>query len=386
MTQRIFLSPPHMGGAELDLVREAFASNYIAPAGPHIDAFEREMEDYLAAGAPARPHCVAVSSGTAAIHIALRLCGVDRGDAVPCQDLTFMGSAGPITYQQARPVFFDSEPATWNMDPDLVEAWLAARAKAGALPKALILVHIFGMCADVARLAALCGQYGVTLVEDAAESLGATVDGRQTGTFGRFGILSFNGNKIITTSGGGMLVCAREEDARQARFLATQARDPAPHYEHTQVGYNYRMSNVCAAIGRGQLMVLPERVAKKRAVYDMYRTRLAPLGDRIGFMPEGVGRGNRWLTCVRFLPGEPDATRGEALREQMRLALEAANIESRPIWKPMHMQPVFAACEYVGADTGRDIFLRGLCLPSGTALTEEDMDRICGIIRTIVGE
>ncbi len=375
MTKRIFLSPPHMGGEELGFVERAFESNYIAPLGPDVDAFEQEMEAYLGRG-----HCVALSSGTAALHLALQLTGVGSGDVVLGSDLTFIASVSPVRYLGGVPVFVGADPRTWNIDPGLVADWFH-RHKGGPLPKALVAVHLYGQPADIDPLNALCAEHGVTLVEDAAESLGATYKGLPTGGLARFGILSFNGNKIITTSGGGMLVCAEEEDARQARYFATQAREPAPHYEHIRLGYNYRMSNICAAIGRGQLRVLPQRVERKRAIFESYVERLGDLKE-IGFIPEAeYSRANRWLTCVVF-QGEP--TGAQAMRERVRLALEAENIESRPLWKPMHMQPVFAGCETVGGEVGRDLFSRGLCLPSGTALTEGELDRICSVIRKTI--
>jgi pyridoxal phosphate-dependent aminotransferase EpsN len=372
---RIFLSPPHMGGDELELINEAFRDNYIAPVGPHIDAFEREMEAYLGQG-----HCVAVSSGTAALHLALRIIGSGPGDEIPCSDMTFIASSSPIVFMDAQPVFIDAEPRFWNMDPELLQAYLKRRQSENRLPKALVLVHLYGQPAMVGDIAGLCQNYGVNLVEDAAEALGSDFNGRKLGTFGRFGVLSFNGNKIITTSGGGMLICRDEQDAAKARHLATQAREPAPHYEHTEIGFNYRMSNVCAAIGRGQLRVLDTRVCQKRAVFEGYRQRLSDLGI-IHFQGEpGYGLTNRWLTCATFLePGQAESA--YALREKVRLTLEDENIESRPLWKPMHMQPVFKDMPCLGGSIGEDLFSRGLCLPSGTAMTEDDLDRICGVIR-----
>ena len=375
MTKRIFLSPPHMGGEELGFVERAFESNYIAPLGPDVDAFEQEMERYLGRG-----RCVALSSGTAALHLALQLTGVGPGDVVLGSDLTFIASVSPVCWLGGRPVFVDADPHTWNMDPGLVAGWLH-RNQGSPRPKALVAVHLYGQPADIDPLNALCAEHGMTLVEDAAESLGAAYKGVPTGGLARFGVLSFNGNKIMTTSGGGMLVCAEEEDARQARHLATQAREPAPHYEHARLGYNYRMSNICAAIGRGQLRVLPQRVERRRAIFKSYVERLGEL-EQIGFMPEAeYGRANRWLTCIVF---QGESSRAQAARERVRLALEAENIESRPLWKPMHMQPVFAGCETVGGEVGRDLFFRGLCLPSGTALTEAELDRICAVIRKTI--
>ncbi len=379
MPERIFLSSPHMGGKERIYVEQAFSDNYIAPVGPHIPAFEGEMESFIGQG-----RCVAVSSGTAALHLCLRLEGVGPGDEVLCSDLTFIASATPIAFQGATPVFVDADPATWNMDLEVLEAHLAERRRTGrAMPKALMFVHLYGQPGDMTTATAICAEYGVTLVEDAAESLGAYHAGRHTGTFARTAALSFNGNKIITCGGGGMLLTGDEELAERARFLSTQARDAAPHYQHSELGYNYRMSNVLAGIGRGQLEVLADRVEEKRAIFDGYVRRLGHL-ERIEFMPEAPdGRANRWLTCVLFGPG---AEAGYALREAVRLALEEENIESRPIWKPMHMQPVYAGVEFIGRGADEDIFARGLCLPSDTKMTAADLDRVCEIVcRTVEG-
>lgn len=380
---RIYLSSPHMGGDELLLVQEAFATNWIAPLGPHVDAFEREFAAKVGAA-----HAAALSSGTAALHLALRLCDVQRDDEVMVSTLTFSASVNPILYEGARPVFIDSERRSWNLDPNLLAGALADRAQRGRLPKALILVHLYGQSADIDAVADLCDQYGVPLIEDAAEALGATYFGRQTsdvgqlttgiapGTRGRLGIYSFNGNKIITTSGGGMLVSAEASLIEKARFLATQARDPAPHYQHSQVGYNYRMSNVLAAIGRGQLRVLDERVNARRANCARYQ---AELGDLPGldFMPEAsFGRSNRWLTCITI-----DPARAGTDREAVCEALAAENIEARPVWKPMHRQPVFAGYDVYGGAVAEELFDRGLCLPSGSNLTSVDLDRVIAVLR-----
>ncbi len=360
-----------MGADEFELVREAFTTNWIAPLGPQVDAFEREFCTLVGS-----PHAAALSSGTAALHLALLLAGVKAGDEVFCSDLTFSASANPITYVGARPVFVDSERATWNMDPELLERALRDRATRGRLPKALILVHLYGQAAQLDEIAALCERHGVTLIEDAAEALGASYKGRTPGTRGRLGIYSFNGNKIITTSGGGMLVSAEKELVEKARFLATQARDPAPHYEHSEIGYNYRLSNVLAAIGRGQLRVLEERVQARRANFEFYRRELGGLPG-VEFMPEGPhGRATRWLTCLLIDPKKFGAT-----RESVREALAAENIEARPVWKPMHLQPVFADCECVGGSVGEDLFARGLCLPSGSNLTSEDLTRVVDVVK-----
>lgn len=375
---RVYLSMPHMGGGELEFVREAFATNWIAPLGPHVDAFEREF-----AAAVGSPHAAALSSGTAALHLALRLCGVKAGDEVFCSTLTFSASVNPIVYEGAHPVFIDSERVSWNLDPARLEEALVARARAGRLPRAVILVHLYGQSADIDPIAALCDRYGVTLIEDAAEALGATYRGAGAaaiapGTRGRMGIYSFNGNKIITTSGGGMLVSADEALIQKARFLATQARDPAPHYQHSEIGYNYRMSNVLAGIGRGQLRVLPERVEARRAHCAAYQQAFADLPG-IRFMPEAAwGRCTRWLTCVLIDPAEFGAA-----REDVRVALEAENIESRPVWKPMHLQPVFAHCERFGGAVAEELFTYGLCLPSGSNLAPADRDRVVAVVRRL---
>lgn len=369
---RLYLSPPHIGPDELGLVQEAFATNWIAPLGPHVDAFEKEFAAYVGA-----KHAAALSSGTAALHLGLRLCGVVRDDDVLCSTLTFSASANPIVYEGARPVFIDSEAGSWNLDAALLDEYLSRRAAEGRrAPKALVLVHLYGQCADIDPIMATCARHGVTVIEDAAEALGATYKGRSPGVFGRCGIFSFNGNKIITTSGGGMLVSDDEALVRQARFLATQARDPAPHYQHSHIGFNYRLSNVLAGIGRGQLRVLPQRVDARRNVTASYRRLLADLPG-LTFMPEAdFGRSNRWLTCIQIEPAVFGAD-----REAVRLALEAENIESRPVWKPLHMQPVFASCETVGGAVAEKLFADGLCLPSGSAMTEMDIQRVASVVR-----
>jgi pyridoxal phosphate-dependent aminotransferase EpsN len=367
---RLFLSPPHLGAAEFAFVEEAFRSNYIAPVGPHVDAFEREFAAHFGFG-----HAAALSSGTAALHLSLRLLGVRPGDEVVCSTLTFSASANPILYEHARPVFIDSEEASWNMDARLLEEWLEARARAGRLPRAVIVVDLYGQCADLVRIAAACARHGVPLVEDAAEALGATWAGRPAGAFGRLGVFSFNGNKIITTSGGGMLVSDDAGLIAQARFLATQARDPAPHYQHSQVGFNYRLSNVLAGIGRGQLQVLDQRVEARRRIFAHYHEALRDLPG-VAFMPEAPsGRSNRWLTCLTIDPAVAGVD-----REKIRLRLEAENIEARPVWKPLHLQPVFAGCESVGGATAGRLFEQGLCLPSGSAMTEADLQRVVDVV------
>jgi len=367
---RIYLSPPHVFGAEQSLVADAFESNWIAPLGPHVDAFEKEFE-----GVVDVPHAVALSSGTAALHLAMELLGVGARDHVICSSLTFSASANPIRYQGATPVFVDSDK-TWTMDANLLEDALKSGDAAGRRAKAVIAVDLYGQCADYQPILELCGRYGVPLVEDAAEALGATYKGRPSGGFGRLGVFSFNGNKIITTSGGGMLVSHEKALVDRARFLATQARDPAPHYEHSCIGYNYRLSNVLAAIGRGQLKTLAQRVAMRRRIFERY---VEGLGDLPGveFMPEApYGRPNRWLTCLTISPEVCGAD-----RESVRLALEAENIEGRPVWKPMHMQPVFAGTRVFGGAVSERLFRDGLCLPSGSSLSPDEQDRVISIVR-----
>ncbi|KAB8321058.1 aminotransferase class I/II-fold pyridoxal phosphate-dependent enzyme [Tolypothrix campylonemoides VB511288] len=381
MNKPILLSTPHMGDRELEFVKEAFDTNWIAPVGPHIDAFEQEFCQVIGAS-----HAAAVSSGTAALHLALRLVGVQPGDEVFCSSLTFVATANPITYLGAKPVFIDCDRTSWNMNPDLLWGALQRRAKMGNLPKAVVVVHLYGQSADIDPILEACDHYGIPLIEDAAESLGATYKGRSPGTFGRIGIYSFNGNKIITTSGGGMLVSNDEQLISKARFLATQARDGqspakgdrAPHYQHSEIGYNYRLSNVLAGIGRGQLRVLSERVAARRNNFDIYQKALGKLPG-IQFMPEeSFGRATRWLTCLTI-----DSEAFGADREQVRLALAEQQIESRPVWKPLHLQPVFADCEYVGGGVSEDLFARGLCLPSGSNLTNDDLERVINAIYAV---
>jgi dTDP-4-amino-4,6-dideoxygalactose transaminase len=374
-----------MSGRERQYVQEVFDSNWIAPLGPQVDAFEHEF-----AAAVGAPHALALSSGTAALHLALQLVGVSRGDEVLASTLTFAASVNPVLYLGARPTFIDSERVSWNMDPGLLTETLDARARAGRLPSAVILVHLYGQSADVSPILAACERYQVPLVEDAAEALGATYtrgattirDGsRAPGTFGRCGIYSFNGNKIITTSGGGMLVSPDGELIDHARKLATQAREPAPHYQHTEIGYNYRLSNVLAAIGRAQLEVLDARVAARRRNFEYYMKRLATVPG-ISFMPEAPwGRATRWLTCIQV---DPDLFGAAA--EVIRLALERENVEARPVWKPMHLQPVFAGYESIGGAVAEEIFDQGLCLPSGSNLSEGDLayivETICATPRS----
>ncbi|MFC1819121.1 DegT/DnrJ/EryC1/StrS family aminotransferase [Thermodesulfobacteriota bacterium] len=369
--KRIFLSPPHMGGQELGYINEAFASNYIAPVGPQMDAFEKEFAEIVGV-----KYAAAVSSGTAALHLALRYVGVGQGDEVFCSTFTFVASANAILYQGARPVFVDSESRSWNMDPELVEGEFKKRAKNNRIPKALVLVHLYGQPADIDPIKQLCDKYEVALIEDAAEALGATYKDKDPGTFGKTGIFSFNGNKIITTSGGGMIVSDDEELINKVRFWATQARDPAVHYEHSELGYNYRLSNVLAAIGRGQLQVLSKRVDVKRNIFQKYFDELHDLPG-VEFMPEpSYGRATRWLTCLTIDPDMAQIDRDVVIK-----ALEAENIESRPTWKPMHLQPLYKGYEIIGGEVSENIFKNGLCLPSGTAMGSEDLQRVISIIR-----
>jgi dTDP-4-amino-4,6-dideoxygalactose transaminase len=369
-TARIYLSPPHMTGREQAYVAEAFATNWIAPVGPHIEAFERDFRELVGSG-----HALAVTSGTAALHLALLLAGVGPGDEVLASTFTFVASVNPIRYLGAQPVFIDSETVSWNMDPDLLAETLAAKARVGRLPKAVVLVHLLGQSADVDPILRSCQHYGVPLIEDAAEALGADYKGKHPGTFGQSAAFSFNGNKIITTSGGGMLVSDDVSLIDQARKLATQAREAAPHYEHSEVGFNYRLSNVLAGIGRGQLPALPERVAARRRNFAFYERELGDLPG-ITWQPEAPwGLHTRWLSAITIDPQEFGAD-----REDVRLALAAANIEARPIWKPMHQQPLFADCQAFGGSIADDLFARGLCLPSGSSLTETELSRVVTVI------
>ncbi|MBE9247986.1 aminotransferase class I/II-fold pyridoxal phosphate-dependent enzyme [Dolichospermum sp. LEGE 00240] len=369
----ILLSTPHIGDQELEFVKEAFATNWIAPIGPHVDAFEQEFCQITGAS-----HAAAVSSGTAALHLALQLVGVTRGDEVFCSTLTFAATANPITYLGAKPVFIDSDRISWNMNPDLLQEALQKRAYFGKLPKAVIVVHLYGQSADIEPILELCDQYNIPLIEDAAEALGSTYKCLSPGTFGRFGIYSFNGNKIITTSGGGMLVSAEDKLIAKAKFLATQSRDPAPHYQHSEIGYNYRLSNVLAGIGRGQLQVLNDRVAARRRNFEIYQSALGNIPG-IEFMPEAnFGHSTRWLTALTITPEAFGAD-----REYIRIQLAKQQIEARPVWKPLHLQPVFSECECIGGEVAENLFLHGLCLPSGSNLTEENLARVINAITAI---
>lgn len=369
---RVYLSPPHMSEHERAMLLDAFDSNWIAPLGPHVDGLEREFAAKLGS-----PDAVALSCGTAALHLAMILLGVGPGDEVITSTLTFAATANAICYTGAKPVFIDCDRQSWNMDPALLAEELDACARRGRLPKAVLVVDLYGQCADYEPILEACQRHQVPVVEDAAEALGATYQGRPAGTLGRIGCFSFNGNKIITASGGGMLVADDPELCRKARSLATQARDPAPHYQHSQIGYNYRMSNLVAAVGRGQLRVLDTRVAQRRANYAFYEQSLGDLPG-VRFMPEHRrGTATRWLTCLTIDP-EPFGT----TREEVRLALERQNIESRPVWKPMHLQPVFQDCRVCGGTVSESLFRDGLCLPSGSSLTPDDRQRVVQVVRS----
>lgn len=377
MSERIYLSPPHLSGYEKELIEDALASNWIAPLGPHVEAFEHEIAEMTGCRG-----ALAVSSGTAAIHLALRYLGVGEGDLVFCSSLTFIGSANPIMYLGAEPVFIDSEPDSWNMSPQALERAFVEAETAGTLPKAVVVVNLYGQSADYDCILAICNKRGVPVVEDAAESLGATYRLQPSGSFGVFGIFSFNGNKIITTSGGGMLVSNDLEALGKARFWATQARGPFHHYEHEEIGYNYRMSNILAAVGRGQLRVLQDRVRVRRTIFERYQNALADIPG-ISFMPEAsFGVSNRWLSVMTI-----NSALSGILPDPIMAALAAENIEARPVWKPLHMQPVFRKCRYYAHFSDRsvsdELFASGVCLPSGSSLSVTDQSRIISCIRKV---
>jgi len=375
---KIWLSSPHIGTNELQYVNEAFATNWIAPLGPHVNAFEQALQDQTQT-----KHAAALSSGTSAIHLALILLGVKAGDTVFCQSITFSASANPIAYQGAIPIFIDSESKTWNMDPILLKTALEEAKQKGKLPKAIIPVHLYGMPAKMLEILSISKEYGVPVIEDAAEALGSSIENKPCGSFGEFGVLSFNGNKIITTSGGGALVSENAEMIEKARFLATQARDAAPHYQHSHIGYNYRMSNVLAGIGRGQLEVLNDRVASRRNNFERYKQYFSKhniAGFNIQFQEEPKGYfSNRWLTCILVDP----TTNNGLTREEIRLTMDEENIETRPLWKPMHQQPVFSSSKSYLNGVSDKLFENGLCLPSGSNLTEEEFEKIFNCLDTI---
>lgn len=398
---RIYLSSPHMGGEELHYIHDAFAKNWIAPLGENVDGFEKDLQRYTG-----RDHAAVVTSGTAALHLALILCGVEADDEVVCQSMTFAASANPILYQGATPVFVDSEMDTWNMDPQLLDKAIWDRIQKKGKPKAIIVVHLYGMPANIEAIMKVADKYEIPVIEDAAEALGSSLDHRQCGGFGRFSVLSFNGNKIITTSGGGALLSDTKQLIDKARFLATQARDDAPHYQHSELGYNYRMSNIAAGIGRGQMKVLANRVAKRRANHEYYfkalgKTWLPPSTLRsnatanklwpfnpfyssptgIYFLKEPNGYfSNRWLTTILVNPKET----GGITKDDIRQELEKQQIESRPLWKPMHLQPLYKEYPYFGDGISDMLFKYGLCLPSGSNLSNQDLQRIISAIQKVV--
>lgn len=367
MDNKIWLASPHMSdeGYEMEYIKEAFDTNWVAPLGPNVTGFEIELANKVGS-----QHAAALTSGTGAIHLALKAAGVKEGDVVLCQSLTFSATANPIIYQNAIPVFIDSDYETWNMNPELLEK---ALKKYGERVKAVLVVHLYGLSADMDKIVDICNKYSVTLIEDAAESLGTYYKGKQTGTFGKFGVFSFNGNKIITTSGGGMLVSNDGERIQKVRFWSTQSRDQARHYQHSEIGYNYRMSNVVAGIGRGQLKVLDKRVAKKSYIHEYYKRELEGL-DGVSFMPVNEwDKPNCWLSVIQVI--------GKIRPIQIMEALETENIESRPVWKPMHMQPFFSEYDYIGGDVSEQLFENGVCLPSDTKMTDEDLNRVCKVIK-----
>lgn len=375
MHKKIYLSSPHMGGGEMKYIGEAFEENWIAPLGPNVDNFEKDLCQYTGAA-----HAAALSSGTAAIHLALILSGVGPGDEVICPTFTFSATANPIVYQRATPVFVDSDYASWNISVEETKKAIKDRIAKGKKPKAMIIVHLYGQSAEMDELMALANEYDIPVIEDAAEALGASYKGKMLGTFGKMGILSFNGNKIITTSGGGALLSADEELIKKARFLATQARDNAPHYQHSHIGYNYRMSNIVAGIGRGQMEVLNERIRQRRSNFEFYTKAFAHI-PAISFSPElAQSSGNRWLTCIVL----DEKLSGGVTRETIRLALAEQNIEARPLWKPMHLQPIFSDYPYYGSlNVAEDLFNRGLCLPSGSNLTPQELNQVVEIVRAL---
>ena len=378
--EKIWLSLAHMGGSEQKYIKEAFDTNWVVPLGPNVNGFEADLKEYLGGD----HYLVALSAGTAALHLALVQLGVGYGDEVICQSFTFAASANPITYLGGKPIFVDSEADTWNMSPyHLQEAIKDRIAKTGKKPKAIIPVHLYGMPAKMDEIMEIANRYEIPVIEDAAEALGSEFDGVKCGIFGTFGILSFNGNKIITTSGGGALVCSTQEQARKTMFLATQARDNAPHYQHSEIGFNYRMSNICAGIGRGQAEVLSLRVARRREINEIYRKAFAEIkGITLQSEPNEKYFSNYWLTSITVNPAETDGI----TREDLRLACDAGNIETRPLWKPMHLQPVFANAPFYGDGTSEKLFNDGLCLPAGSILTNEQINRVIEVIRQTIGQ
>jgi len=375
MLDKIWLSSPHMGGNELKYIHDAFENNWVAPLGPNVNGFEGDLESFLDSDVKV----AALSAGTAALHLALIECGVGYGDEVICQSMTFSASANPIAYQGATPVFVDSEKDTWNMCPFALREALKDRIKRGKKPKAIVVVHLYGMPAKMDEIIAIAQEFEVPLIEDAAEALGSKYKGKACGTFGRFGILSFNGNKIITTSGGGALVCHTVEDKEKAVFLSTQARDNAPHYQHSQIGFNYRMSNICAGIGRGQMEVLSLRIESRRAMSQFYVNLFSDIqGVKVFSEPSVDFYSNHWLAAITV-----DSATARITRENLRLAMLEENIESRPLWKPMHLQPIFSTAPYYGETVAEELFDKGLCLPSGSNLTDGERERIEAVIKEV---
>lgn len=375
MTNKIWLSLAHMGGREQDFIKEAFDTNWVVPLGPNVDAFEKSLAEYLEKDC----YVTALSSGTAALHLGLVLLGVKSGDEVICQSFTFAASANPISYLEAQPVFVDSEIDTWNIDPILLEEAIKDRLrKTGRVPKAIIPVHLYGMPAKMKEIMEIADRYDIPILEDAAEALGSELDGQKCGTFGKLAALSFNGNKMITTSGGGALVCRTEDETKMTKFYATQARDAAPHYQHSHIGYNYRMSNICAGIGRGQMFVLNDHIARRRAIHDLYTELLKDTpGITVMQNPDKDTNSNFWLTCILVNPKVAGKT-----REDIRLKLDSENIETRPLWKPMHLQPIFRDSPFYGNGTSERLFDIGLCLPSGSTLSDEDIHRVVEMIKS----
>lgn len=374
MEKRIYLSLAHMGGHEQDFIKEAFDTNWVVPLGPNVDAFEKELADFVGEDR----HVVALSAGTAAIHLGLLQLGVGEGDEVICQSFTFAASVNPVVYCGAVPVFVDSEPDTWNMDPFVLEeAIIDRKVKTGKYPKAILPVHLYGMPAKMDEICAVALKYNIPIMEDAAEAIGSEYKGRKCGTFGEFGVLSFNGNKMITTSGGGALVCRTEEEAKVTMFYATQARENRPYYYHEHIGYNYRMSNICAGIGRGQMLVLNEHIARRRVIHTLYSEWLKDVdGIEVKQYPSADYDSNFWLTCILVDPEKCGVT-----ADQIRVELEKENIESRLLWRPMHMQPVYKDNPYYGTDVSEKLFNKGLCLPSGSLLTDDDICKVVDKIR-----
>jgi dTDP-4-amino-4,6-dideoxygalactose transaminase len=377
MNQKIWLSIAHMSGKEQQFIQEAFDTNWVTPLGPNVDGFEEDLKKYLG---DEKKHIVALSSGTAAIHLGLLLLGVHPGDEVICQSFTFAATANPIKYLGANPVFVDSEPDTWNISPIMLEVAIKDRiVKTGRKPKAIIPVHLYGMPARIDQIMEIAGFYDIPVLEDAAEALGSKYNGQLCGTFGDFACLSFNGNKIITTSGGGALVCASRDEAELTKFYATQARDKAPHYQHSCIGYNYRLSNICAGIGRGQMLVLDQYISARREINRKYKKMLSDF-PAISFLenPSENFESNMWLTCILVDPEKAGFT-----REDLRLKMEAENIETRPLWKPMHLQPIFAEHPFYNNSNSESLFRKGLCLPSSPTLSEEDIKRVVDVIKSL---